>query len=336
MNTSSGLPKNPNLDINYEGRKLKEIWLASGCFWGIEAYMARVYGVADATVGYANGNTENPTYHDVSYNNTGHAETVDVKYDPERVDLKTLLEQYFKTINPVSKNRQGNDTGSQYRTGIYYKDEGDLSVIKAVMEEEQKMYDSPIAVEVQPLKGFYLAEEYHQDYLEKNPNGYCHVDFSTLNDQKTIKVNPDLYKKPDNATLRKTLTKEQYEVTQMNNTEIAFSNLYWDNHEKGIYVDVATGEPMFSSADKFDSGCGWPSFTKPIDPDVVTYKTDASFGITRTEVRSRAGDSHLGHVFDDGPADKGGLRFCINSASTRFVPLSSMEKEGYGYLGMSE
>ena len=241
---NSRFPENPNLKVNYKGEKLNEIWLAGGCFWGVEAYMARVYGVADAVSGYANGKTENPTYEDVSYKNTGYAETVHVTYDPKLVDLKTLLESYFKTINPTTLNRQGNDAGSQYRTGIYYKDPADADVIKEVIKEEQKKYDDPIVVEVKPLSNFYIAEEYHQDYLEKNPDGYCHVDFSTLSDQTTIVVDPTKYHKPDDATLRKTLTKEQYAVTQKNETEAAFSNENWDNHNPGIYVDVVTGEPL--------------------------------------------------------------------------------------------
>lgn len=328
--TNSRFPDNPNLKVNYKGEKLNDIWLAGGCFWGVEAYMARVYGVADAVSGYANGKTENPSYEDVSYRKTGHAETVHVSYDSKLVDLKTVLEYYFKTINPTTLNRQGNDAGSQYRSGIYYKDLDDVAVIKEVIKEEQKNYDDPIVVEVLPLSNFYIAEEYHQDYLEKNPEGYCHVDFSSLSEQDTITVDPTKYHKPDDATLRKTLTKEQYAVTQNNATEAALSNEYWDNHKAGLYVDIVTGEPLFSSQDKFDSGCGWPSFTKPIDPDVVTYKTDTTFGMERTEVRSRVGNSHLGHVFDDGPVDKGGKRFCINSASIKFIPVEQMEKENYG------
>lgn len=328
--TNERFPQNPNLKVSYEGKKLKEIWLAGGCFWGVEAHMARVYGVSEVISGYANGNTENPTYEDVCYRNTGHAEAVHVYYDPERVNLKELLIAFFKIIDPTVLNRQGNDTGSQYRTGIYYQDQEDLLIIKEAIKEEQMNYPKPIVTEGQPLTNFTPAEEYHQDYLEKNPGGYCHIDFSSLNDQKAIQVDPALYPKLNDETLRKLLTKEQYAVTQLNDTERAFSNTYWDNHEAGLYVDVATGEPLFSSKDKFDSGCGWPSFTKPIVPEVVTNLTDSTFGMVRTEVRSRVGNSHLGHVFEDGPADKGGKRYCINSASIRFVPLGQMEGEKYG------
>lgn len=332
-NSESNLPKNPNVGVDYKNKNLKEIWLAGGCFWGVEAYMARIYGVADVTVGYANGNVANPSYELVCTGTTGAAETVHVTYDPERVSLKVVLEHFFKIIDPTTVYRQGNDVGPQYRSGVFYKDKADLAVIEEVVKNEQTKYNKKIVTEILPLTSYYLAEEYHQDYLEKNPGGYCHIDFSSLQDEastKEIKVDPSLYTKPDDATLRKMLTPEQYAVTQSSGTERAFSNQYWDNHDAGIYVDVATGEPLFSSADKFDSGCGWPSFSKPIDPDVVTYKTDTTFGLERIEVRSRVGNSHLGHVFNDGPKDKGGLRFCINSSSIKFIPLKDMEKENYG------
>jgi len=330
VDTLGRFPENPNSKVSYEGKKLKEIWLAGGCFWGVEAYLARVYGVAEVISGYANGKTENPTYEDVCYRNTGHAEAVHVYYDPDRVDLKGLLTSFFKIIDPTVLNRQGNDTGSQYRTGIYYQDTEDLTIINDVIKEQQKNYQKPIITEGQPLKNFSPAEEYHQEYLEKNPGGYCHIDFSSLEDQKAIQVDPTLYPKPDDETLRKTLTQEQYAVTQLNDTEHAFSNMYWDNHEQGLYVDVVTGEPLFSSRDKFDSGCGWPSFTKPLVPEVIINQKDATFGMVRTEVRSRVGNSHLGHVFDDGPADKAGKRYCINSASIRFLPLGQMKEQNYG------
>lgn len=326
------LGTNPNLGFDYSKSQLKDIYLAGGCFWGVEAYMARIFGVADSVSGYANGRTENPTYEEVCRKNTGHAETVMVSYDPDRVSLKTLLNWFFKIIDPTILNRQGNDVGSQYRTGIYYTNEADLPIIQSVIAEEQKKYDKKIITEVQPLTRFYRAEEYHQDYLEKNPNGYCHVDFSILKEQSSVTIDPTGYKKPGIETLKQTLTDEQFRVTQQNGTERPFYNEFHDNHRRGLYVDVATGEPLFTSKDKFDSGCGWPSFSKAVDPDVVSYKKDTSHGMIREEVRSRVGDSHLGHVFDDGPRDQGGLRFCINSAALRFIPLEDMEAEGYGNL----
>lgn len=319
--------KNENVDWNKD--QFGEIYLAGGCFWGVEAYMARIYGVYDVTSGYANGETEDPTYKEVVTGETGHAETVHVTYDRTKVDLATLLLYYFKVIDPTSVNKQGNDVGSQYRTGIYYSNEDDLAIIQSVIAEAQKDYNKPFVVEVEPLDSYTLAEDYHQDYLANNPNGYCHIDL-TLADESII--DPKLYVKPDDATLRSILTESQYLVTQENVTERAFSNTYWDFFEAGIYVDVATGEPLFSSKDKYDSACGWPSFTKPIVAEVVTYVTDKSFNMTRTEVRSRIGDSHLGHVFEDGPKDKGGLRFCINSESIKFIAYDDMDAMGYGYL----
>ncbi len=308
---------------------LKEIWLAGGCFWGIEEYFQRIDGVYDVVSGYANGNTENPSYRDV-IDGSGHAETVHIQYDPKIIDLDTLLGYYFRVIEPTILNRQGNDVGVQYRTGIYYENEEDLAVIQEVIKREQEKHSDPIVTEVLKLDNFYLAEEYHQDYLQKNPYGYCHVDFGVLDEGPEIKVNPANYSKPSDDVLKETLTDAQYKVTQLNQTERAFSNEYFDNHDPGLYVDVVTGEPLFTSTDKYDSGCGWPSFVKPIEPDVVTEHTDTSFNMVRVEVRSRVGDSHLGHVFTDGPADRGGLRYCINSASIKFIPLDEMEAEGYG------
>ena len=329
----SKFPENPNENLTFDKKNLKEIYLAGGCFWGVEAYMARIYGVYDVTSGYANGTTKNPTYEEVVSGKTGHAETVHVLYDPERVDLEKLLSYYFKIIDPTSLNKQGNDRGTQYRTGIYYTDEKDRAVIDKVMSKEQKRYDDKIVTEVEPLKNFGLAEEYHQDYLEKNPNGYCHVEFDSLENQKVPSlIDPAKYPKPSAEEIKKKLTKEQYEVTQGSDTERAFSNEYWDTYEPGIYVDVVTGEPLFASEDKYDSMCGWPSFTKPIDPAVIVEREDNKYNMVRTEVRSRTGDSHLGHVFDDGPKDKGGLRYCINSAAIKFIPKEDMKKEGYGYL----
>ena len=308
---------------------LSEIWLAGGCFWGTEEYFSRIEGVYDVTSGYANGDTENPTYQDV-LGGSGHAETVDVLYDPDIIDLDTLLNYYFRIIEPTSLNRQGNDVGEQYRTGIYYKDEADLPIIEAVVAREQEKHEDPIVTEVLPLDDFTLAEEYHQDYLKKNPNGYCHVDLGVLDEGAEIRVNPANYSKPSDEVLKETLTDAQYRVTQLNETDRAFSNEYFDNHDPGLYVDVVTGEPLFTSTDKYDSGCGWPSFVKPIDPEVIVEREDTSYGMVRTEVRSRVGDSHLGHVFTDGPADRGGLRYCINSSSIKFIPLENMEQEGYG------
>ncbi|MEG0240635.1 peptide-methionine (R)-S-oxide reductase MsrB [Anaerorhabdus sp.] len=315
----------------YQTEDTKEIYLAGGCFWGVEEFMDRIDGVIDSTSGYANGDTINPTYEDVSYRKTGHAETVRVTYDPTIISLEGILNKYFLVIDPTSLNKQGNDSGSQYRTGIYYVNMEDKDVINGVINEQQKKYSKDIVVEVEKLNNFYEAEEYHQDYLKKNPNGYCHIDLDASGTlQDLIKI--ENYPIPSDEVLRLRLTAEQYAVTQENKTESAFSNEYFDNKEKGIYVDVVTGEPLFTSLDKYDSGCGWPSFVKPIIPEVVTEHVDTSFNMTRTEVRSRAGDTHLGHVFNDGPKERGGLRYCINSASIRFINYNKLEEEGYGFL----
>jgi len=242
---------------------------------------------------------------------------------------RNIIQYYFKVIDPTSVNKQGNDRGRQYRTGIYYQDGADKAVIEQALAQLQTKYKKPVQIEVQPLKNYIVAEEYHQDYLKKNPNGYCHIDI-TKADEPVIDEKD--YPKPTDAELKAKLTPLQYSVTQNKHTERSFSNEYWDNFQPGIYIDITTGEPVFSSNDKFESGCGWPSFTKPIAKEVVHYQTDNSFNMQRTEVLSRAGNAHLGHVFDDGPKDKGGLRYCINSASIKFIPLAEIEKAGYGYL----
>ena len=303
------------------------IYLAGGCFWGLEAYMERIQGVTDAVSGYANGKGDTTNYQ--LLHATDHAETVKVTYDPNKISLDKLLQYYFRVIDPTSINKQGNDRGRQYRTGIYYQDGADKAVIEQALAQLQTKYKKPVQIEVQPIKNYIVAEEYHQDYLKKNPNGYCHIDI-TKADEPVIDEKD--YPKPSDAELKAKLTPLQYSVTQNKHTERSFSNEYWDNFQPGIYVDVTTGEPVFSSNDKFESGCGWPSFTKPIAKEVVHYQTDNSFNMQRTEVLSRAGNAHLGHVFDDGPKDKGGLRYCINSASIKFIPLAEMEKAGYGYL----
>lgn len=324
-----------------------EIYFAGGCFWGTEHFLKQIRGVESTQVGYANSTVANPSYEQVCSGKTGAAETVKVVYDPKTVDLSLLIDLYFKTIDPTSLNRQGNDRGTQYRTGIYYTNKQDLPIIKQAIQELSTEYSKPIAVEVEPLKNFYPAENYHQDYLDKNPGGYCHINPALFEmarkanqpQQQKPQVQkaqeqkpqpPTNFQKPDDATLRKKLSAEQYAVTQKNATEPAFQNEYWNEHRPGIYVDITTGEPLFVSTDKFDSGCGWPSFSKPIEKDLIAEKKDTSHGMVRVEVRSKTGDAHLGHVFTDGPKDKGGLRYCINSASLRFIPKDKMQEEGYG------
>lgn len=315
-----------------DNRNVREIYFAGGCFWGTEHFFQQIRGVVGTEVGYANGKTQNPTYEEVVSHTTGFAETVKVKYDPEQVDLKLLIDLYFKTIDPTSLNQQGNDRGDQYRTGIYYTDKADEALVKAEVQKLAKGYSKPVVVETIPLKNFYKAEDYHQDYLDKNPGGYCHIEPGLFEMAKKANPLPKAtpYQKQDKKVLKQKLTAEQYNVTQENGTERAFQNEYWNETREGIYVDITTGEPLFVSTDKFESGCGWPSFSKPITKGLIDEKLDRTHGMTRVEVRSKIGDSHLGHVFTDGPEDKGGLRYCINSASLKFIPKAEMETKGYG------
>ena len=305
---------------------IRNIYLAGGCFWGVEAYMKKIKGVINAVSGYANGNTESPSYEDVIYRGTGHAETVRVTYDVNKINLETLLRYYFRIVDPVSLNKQGNDRGTQYRTGIYYEKNEDKSIIEKEIASLQKNYSKKIMIEVLPLIRFDLAEDYHQDYLKKNPHGYCHIDLSKAD---YIIVDENKYHKLSDEELKSKLTEKQYKVTQLADTESPFNNEYWDFFELGIYVDITTGEPLFSSKDKFKSQCGWPSFSKPISPEVIKYHRDDSFNMERIEVISRVGKAHLGHVFDDGPKEFGGLRYCINSAAIEFIPLKEMKDKGY-------
>lgn len=322
-----------------ENMNLKTIYLAGGCFWGTERFFQLVPGVRETEVGYANSNVANPTYREVCSGNTGAAETVKVVYDPDSITLPFILNLYYRTIDPTSVNRQGNDRGTQYRTGIFYTDEAELPVIEHSIDTLQLSYSRPVAIEVAPLRNFYPAEDYHQDYLINNPGGYCHINPMLFREARMAKDpaapaynRRSSYGKPSEEELRSRLTPLQYEVTQNNATERPFTNEYDHEFRPGIYVDIVNGEPLFVSSDKYDSGCGWPAFTKPISADLIREVRDTSHGMVRTEVRSAHGDSHLGHVFEDGPRETGGLRYCINSASLKFIPLGEMKEAGYGDL----
>ena len=312
--------------------KYNVIYLAGGCFWGTEQLMQSIDGVIDAESGYANGTGEkDANYKTVCTGKTGFRETVKVTYDPERVSLDAILFAYFYVVDPTVKNRQGNDIGTQYQAGIYYTDDEAKNTVERLAKIEKERSEK-FYIEIKPLENFFPAEEYHQNYLEKNPNGYCHIPWNEIKLFSSLKIDPGKYKKPSKEAIKDMLNVEQYGVTQESRTEYPFENEYYNNFKKGIYVDVVTGEPLFSSEDKFESGCGWPAFSKPIEKPAVVEKADLSHGMLRTEVRSRAGDSHLGHVFFGEAGTPNGVRYCINSASLRFVPFEKMEEEGYGYL----
>lgn len=316
-------PPEPEVDMPKEIslEDADTIYLAGGCFWGVQKFIDQFDGVIATEVGYANGPDARVSYRDVC-NSSGHAETVKVIYDNNRISLSELLDYYFMVIDPISVNKQGNDVGIQYRTGIYYEDESLLPEITTVYTAQEAKIGQELAVELEPLENFYTAEEYHQKYLDKNPGGYCHIP------GKMFKLE-EKREKESAKELRDRIGKLAYDVTQNAATERAFTGEYDNFFEKGIYVDVVSGDPLFSSKDKYDSGCGWPAFTKPIE-DAVTERADNSFGMQRTEVRSSGADSHLGHVFNDGPIKAGGLRYCINSASLKFIPYDQMDEQGYG------
>lgn len=319
----------------------KVIYLAGGCFWGVENYFKKLPGVYKTEVGYANGKTDDTSYENVA--STDHAETVKVCYDKSVISLEEILLHYFRIIYPLSVNRQGNDIGRQYRTGVYYVDKADsaknsdtsnssdsannddLKIIAKIFAYEEDLH-GPIAVEKSALKNFIKAEDYHQDYLDKNPGGYCHIDIS-LSSKPLFN---EKYTMPSDNKLKEILDNTSYSVMRRSATEAPGSSSLNDEFRPGIYVDKITGEPLFCSTDKFDAGCGWPSFSKPITTDKLTEHVDTSHMMVRTEVVSKNSNSHLGHVFDDGPIDKGGLRYCINGAALRFIPFEKMDEEGYG------
>lgn len=311
-----------------ETERMKELaTFAGGCFWCMVKPFDEIDGIIKIVSGYTGGQKENPTYKEVCSETTGHYEAVQITFDPSRISYDELLGMYWRQIDPTDEGGQFHDRGESYQTVIFYHNEEQRQKAEAskIALAESGRFKKPIATKILPATPFYEAEEYHQDYYKKNAFRYALYRKGSGRDafiKKHWEVNKD--------HLKNKLSDMQFHVTQENGTEPPFHNEYWNEHREGLYVDIVSGEPLFSSRDKFDSGCGWPSFTKPIMDASVKENVDLGHGMVRTEVRSKEADSHLGHVFEDGPRDRGGLRYCINSAAIRFIPKDELEKEGYG------
>lgn len=302
---------------------------AGGCFWCMVKPFHKYEGVEHVISGYTGGHVDNPTYQQVCSETTGHLEAIEVTYDPNIISYEELLDIYWRQIDPTDGGGQFNDRGESYRPAIFYHSEEQRDAAERSKQgvEDSGRFDRPIEVEIRPAKTFWEAEDYHQDYYKKNPFRY---EMYRVGSGRAKFVKEAWSDKKQQKELKERLTPMQYKVTQENGTEPPFQNEYWDEEREGLYVDIIDGTPLFTSRDKFQSNCGWPSFARPIEEKRLDMNMDTSHHMVRTEVRSKRGDSHLGHLFDDGPKELGGLRYCINSAALRFIPKEELESAGYG------